>query len=275
MLPSRSEQSFGVAVQLEELPEGWEAARSFHRLKRILGPPLRRVIQERAIDAILARARELLRHATRPTRRQEDGYPSAGDLDLEATLERVQPWTADDLRVQRTEPREADVVVMLDMSLSMTGDKIALIALATAILRLKLDSLAVVSFDTKAHTLVAGGEIVPVRETVRRVLAVPAQGYTNIEAGLLAGAQNLARCKRRERVGIMMTDGIANMGGDPVKAAHRFPRLHVVQVGIEEAQGSETCLAMARQGRGRHYRAHRYEELPAVVRQLVRECFGA
>lgn len=260
---------------IDELPDGWEASTTYHKLRRVLPRHLREVVEARAVDDILRRARELVRHASRPTRVVEDRFPADGELDLEATLEQPRPWAPTDLVVQRIEPRDADVVAILDMSLSMTGEKIALTALAVAILRLKLDRLAVVSFDTKAHPLVALDEDVPVREVIRRVLRVPAQGFTNVEAGLVAGLDALRIGRHSERVGIVMTDGIANVGRDPVLVAARFPRLHVVQVGPEEKQGTRTCTAMARTGRGRRYRAILYTELPGVVRRLVREVFGA
>jgi Mg-chelatase subunit ChlD len=260
---------------IDELPDGWEASTTYHKLKRVLPRHLREVVEARAVEDILRRAQELVRHASRPTRQVEDRFPADGELDLEATLEQPRPWAPTDLVLQRIEPRDADVVAILDMSLSMTGEKIALTALAVAILRLKLDRLAVVSFDTKAHPLVRLDEDVPVREVIRRVLRVPAQGFTNVEAGLLAGLDALRGGRHGERVGIVMTDGIANVGRDPVLVAARFPRLHVVQVGPEERQGTRTCVGMARAGRGRRYRAILYAELPGVVRRLVREVFGA
>jgi Mg-chelatase subunit ChlD len=113
------------------------------------------------------------------------------------------------------------------------------------------------------------------RELVRRVLEVPAQGYTNIEAGLRLALRELQRSNRRERVGILLSDGIYNVGWDPVRVAARYPRLHVVQVGAEERQGTKTCTRMSSVGRGRLYRAVAYEDLPKVVRTLVREVFRA
>lgn len=233
----------------------------------------RTAVLGRAIDAILARARALVRHAARPMRREEEGWPQEGDLDLDQTLELPRPWRPEDLRVVRVVPREAEVVVVLDMSLSMTGEKIALVAVATAILRMKLEHVAVVAFDTTAHLLVSAGEPVPVRELVRRVLEVPAQGYTNIEAGLEAGMRQVRRSRRRERVGLLFTDGVANVGADPVGVAARFPRLHVVHLGAHHPQGARCCQAMARAGRGRIYRARAYADLPTVVRAAVRELF--
>ena len=255
-------------------PHGWAAATAWRRLQTQLpNGPVRQAVRERAIDAVLLRARELVRHAVRPTRVLSLGWPDDGDLDLEATVERPRPWGPDDLRLSRRAPREADVVAVLDMSLSMTGEKIALVAVATAILRMKLEHVAVVAFDTVAHVLVRSGERLPLRELVRRVLEVPAQGYTNIEGGLVAGRRELAHGRHSERVGMLFTDGVANVGQDPVGAAFRYPHLHVVHVGDHHPQGARACLAMSRAGRGRLYRARAYGDLPGVVRRAVRELF--
>jgi Mg-chelatase subunit ChlD len=256
------------------LPAGWQAAESWGRLARTLPPGVyRRRVQERAIDAVLAHARRLLRHAARPTRTEEVGWPEAGELDLESTLERPRPWAPTDLRLTRPVAREIDVVAILDMSLSMTGDKIALVAVAAAILRLKLEHVAVVAFDTHTHVLARVGERVGTRELVRRVLTVPAQGYTNIEGGLSGALEQLRGSGRRDRVGMLLTDGVANVGGDPVRLAARFPRLHVVHLGDHHPQGARTCRRMATAGRGRMYRARSYADLPEIVRTAIRELF--
>jgi hypothetical protein len=261
-------------VQLSQLPPGWDVARNWRRLRDQLPPGVvRQRLRERAVDAVIERARELLRCAARPVHRLEEGWPAEGDLDLESTLEEPRPWQPEQLHVARNAPREVDVVAVLDMSLSMTGEKIALIAVATAILRMKLEHVAVVAFDTLANPLVRVGERVSLREVVRRVLEVPAQGYTNIEAGLLAAHTELRRARRRERVAMVFTDGVANVGWDPVRTAARFPRLHVVHVGEHSPQGHRTCLGMAQAGRGKIYRARTYGDLPGVVRQAVRELF--
>jgi hypothetical protein len=102
------------------LPEGWSAAAGWRRLQvQLPAGPERQAVRDRAIDAVVARARELVRHAVRPTRTLAIGWPDEGDLDLDETLERPRPWGPDDLRLRRRSPREADVVAVLDMSLSM------------------------------------------------------------------------------------------------------------------------------------------------------------
>lgn len=262
------------ASRTAALPSGWQAATSWRRLQSTLGVgPARQAVREAAVQAVIDRARELVRHASRPMRTEAVRWPDEGELDLDATLEAPRPWQPADVALTRRSPREADVVAVLDMSLSMTGEKIALVAVATAILCLKLEHVAVVAFDTVPHVLVRAGEVPPLREVVRRVLEVPAQGYTNIEGGLNAGREQLRRGLHRERVGLCFTDGVANVGADPVGAAFRYPRLHLVHVGDHHPQGARSCLAMARAGRGRLYRARAYQDLPGVVRRAVRELF--
>lgn len=271
---------------LSELPGGWDAAVRYHQLKRALpAGPARQQVREAAVDAVVARARDLVRHAARPTRTARDSWPAPGDLDLDATLEGLDvgppdpggdgalTWNPPGIRVARTEPRDADVVAILDMSLSMNGEKIALIAVAAAILHLKLDRVAVVSFDTLATTLVPLGARLDVREVVRRVLQVPAQGYTHISAGLEEGLEQLTRSRRKERVGLLLSDGISNVGTDPIQVAQRFPTLHVIQVGRDVPQGRRACTGMARAGQGARWHAPTYLALPQVVRQVVRELF--
>lgn len=256
------------------LPQGWEAATSWRQLRdRLPAGVVRHRVLDNAVEAVLAHARRLLRHAARPVRAHEAGWPDDGELDLDRTLEEPRPWGPAELRVVRNEPREVDVVAVLDMSLSMTGEKIALVAVATAILRLRLEHVSVVAFDTTPHVLVRVGEDVSPRELVRRVLEVPAQGYTNVEGGLVAGLDELRRSRRRERVGLLFTDGVANVGGDPVAPAGRFPRLHVVHLGDHHPQGARCCRDMARAGRGKLYRARSYADLPSVVREAIRELF--
>ena len=264
-----------------ELPDGWEAAQQLHRLKKTLrGSRQLDEVTERAIDAIVQRARALLRHAATPTRVVQDTWPRAGELDLTATLEQPRRIPLDGRRapfeqvlVTRREPRDADVVAVLDMSLSMTGEKIALLAVGAAILHLKLDNVSIVAFDTTAHTLVRLAERPPLREVVRRVLMVPAQGYTHIAAGLESGLAELRASGRRERVGLLLSDGIANVGDDPVTIAARYPSLHVVQLGRDLPQGTRACRAMARAGRGRRFHAPTYMALPGVVKRVIREVF--
>lgn len=258
------------------LPVGWEAATEYHRLKKTLEPGERRALaSEAAVAAVLDRARQVLRHQHRPMRQHSLPWPEApdGELDLDASLDHRRPegWQAEDLQVVRRSPWQADLALILDTSLSMTGEKLALLAVAAAVLALShpSESLAAAAFDTRGYPLKRLGERLPPRAFVRRVLDVPAQGFTSMEEGLRAGLKLLAKASQPERSGILITDGVYNVGWDPRPLAHRFPHLHVVKIG-HEAKDRGLCRDLAEAGRGRLMVAEGYEDLPEVCHRLVR-----
>ena len=84
---------------------------------------------------------------------------------------------------------------MVDTSLSMAGEKMALAAVAAAVLALKLrpGDLAVVLFADGARVVSRLGEEVGPAELVRRMLAVPCGGGTDIAAALEPAVPSSAR----------------------------------------------------------------------------------
>lgn len=231
---------------------------------------------------MLERAIAVVRHTSRPLGSREQGFDQGqvGELELDASLDAgilLEPSDPARLRLQVPEPLEAEVVLIMDMSLSMTGETIALVAVAATILCFSLpsESLALVAFDSDAHILKPLGERIPVREAVRRVLEVPARGYTHLEQGLRTGLEALRRASGTQKNAVLLSDGVYNIGWDPTPLARLFPHLHVIQLGEGDAESRDRglCRALASQGRGRYYRAERYDDLPQVAWRLVRSLF--
>lgn len=258
------------------LPVGWEAATEYHRLKKTLGPGLKRVeARDAAVAAVLERARGVLRHQNRPMVTEALAFQDApdGELDLDASLDGRRPegWRAEDVVVTRRRPWRADLLLVCDLSLSMTGEKLALLAVAAAVMALTVpvEDLGLVVFDTAAHTLKPLGERLPPREFVRRLLDVPAQGYTCMEEGLKAGLGALRAARAAERAAILISDGVYNVGWDPRPLAPRFPHLHVIKIGSGD-KDKGLCRDLADAGRGRLVIAEGYEDLPEVTHRLIR-----
>ena len=253
--------------------DGWELATHWRKQSRALpSARTRRRAEEQAIAEVLARARRLMRHTSRPRDALSAIWPAPGELDVEETLAQL-PVRASGLQVFSYEPRSQPVMLMLDMSLSMSGEKIALMAVAAAILQLALGRAGVVAFDSRAKELASLDLDVPPPELVRRVLSFPAEGFTNITVGLETGLLGLRQIPAGQGVGVLLTDGIANVGGDPTTTARRFGRLHVVRLGKPTAVGTLTARRLATAGRGRVWEARRWEAMPGVVRELVRAVF--
>jgi MoxR-like ATPase/Mg-chelatase subunit ChlD len=191
--------------------------------------------QQLAAGAVLQRAARLvgpLKAATR-TVREPMLEPWGGELDVEATVENLigKPHPEPgDLIVQRRVDRRHQVVLMVDTSLSMAGERMALAAVAAAVLALKLrpGDLAVVSFADGARVVSRFGEELTPAELVRRMLAVPCGGGTDIASGLEAGHAELQRGRDPGRSGLLVSDGVYTSGADPLPPAARFGPLHVL-----------------------------------------------
>jgi MoxR-like ATPase/Mg-chelatase subunit ChlD len=191
--------------------------------------------QQLAAGAVLRRAARLvgpLKAATK-TVREPMLEPWGGELDVEATVENLigKPHPeSGDLIVRRRVDRRHQVVLMVDTSLSMAGEKMALAAVAAAVLALKLrpGDLAVALFADGARVVSRFGEEVAPAELVRRMLAVPCGGGTDIASALEAGHAELQRGRDPGRSGLLVSDGVYTSGADPLPPAARFGPLHVL-----------------------------------------------
>ena len=278
--PPAPELSLGSLAERFRLPEesldGWQVALNLTRSEcRIEDPKLRFFAEQLAAAAVLQRAARLvgpLRAATHVVR-EPLREPYGGELDVEATLENVlgKPFPEpEDWVVRHREERRHQVCLMVDASPSMEGENMAIAAVATAVLALKLhpEDLSVVAFDARPYSITRLGSPDPPAEVVRRLLAKPLRPRTNITAALELGAAELERSRNPRRSGLLITDGVVTMGGDPVRLAHRFPRLFVVFTESQDALPSQQrkaeplCRSLADAGRGDMFPVRAYPELP-------------
>jgi magnesium chelatase subunit D len=205
------------------------------------------------------------------------------DFDLDQTLDQAPGapggLSPEDLWMEFEVPRRQSVVLCVDTSLSMTGEKLALTAVALAVVLLQFpdDPIGIVAFENEARVLKAPNERLSVGRLVERFLDVPAQGYTHLEAGMKA-ALRLVRSvapsgRGRRPATVLLTDGKYTAGRDPSYLAPRFARLVVLKMGHEKA-GLELCRELARGGRGSLREVPKLEALPeamyAVVKDLLR-----
>ena len=177
--------------------------------------------------------------------------PYAGELDVEATVDNLlgKPYPEPgDWVVRRRVDRRHQVVLMVDTSLSMAGEKMALAAVAATVLALKLRAgdLSVVLFAAEARTISRFGESVAPAELVRRMLASPCGGGTHIAAALERGHAELRRGRDPRRCGLLVSDGVYTVGRDPRAAAASFGALHVLLVDDPIASGDGVWISPRR-----------------------------
>jgi len=151
--------------------------------------------------------------------------------------------------------RGLDLVMVLDVSGSMDGDKIEKMKIATRFVIKKLspiDRLSVVTFAASSERLCPLRQITELSQTEieNKVKALAADGGTNIAAGLQTGLQvlNDRKLTRGRAVGIMlMSDGDQNYGDATEVSVDKVP---VFTFGFGQDYDPDVLTAVAKNSSG-------------------------
>jgi Mg-chelatase subunit ChlD len=185
------------------------------------------------------------------------------------------PLTSADIWVDFDVHRLHPVILCVDTSLSMTGEKLALtgVALAVVLLEFRDDPVGVVAFENEAFVLKEPGERISPEGMIERFLEVPARGYTHLEDGLGRALRMSGRIRSQDQgrpaATVLLSDGRFTAGRDPRYLAGRFPHLSVIKMGSERS-GAELCRDLARPGRGSLREVADLQALPGVMYDVVK-----
>ncbi|HTL11675.1 MAG TPA: vWA domain-containing protein [Bdellovibrionota bacterium] len=269
----------------------WDVAIRYHEIRAALGQgaALEKARQV-SVDAVMRQARAVMGASSHPSTRvavpldelSPDDRPL--DVGVEETLENAEwdqhvPERPHEIWVEADRPRRVPVILCVDTSLSMTGRKLALTAVALAVVLLQFpeDPLGIVAFENEAEVIKRPDERLSLRTVLERFLDVPAQGYTHLEAGLkmsLTMAQSMGPSSRAQPPSVvLLTDGKYTAGRDPAYLAPLFRHLLVVKMGPERAPLG-LCRELARKGSGALREVWNLRSLPealfGVVKDLLR-----
>jgi Mg-chelatase subunit ChlD len=275
LVPILEEMNGGEGLEYDDL--GWEIARNYSHLRFSLGSPaLAELARRIAIQATIRRVLQLLGPVSLPTRVERSTFTPGSDaeIDIDETLERVMGHVRpepEDLVVENRAARDLSVALMLDASLSMTGDKLAMASAAIAVLayRLKTVDYLLITFNDRPSTLKRIDESKNLDDLVSDLLSSNAAGYTDIDAALRRGTEELHRARTRNRVGILITDGNHTVGADPRDAASGYRRLFVVMTESHDCKPGE-CEAIAANGGGQMFTVSSFDEIPRVLYRVLR-----
>ncbi len=255
----------------------WDIATRYHELKSHRGLKNRQTaLRKISAAAVIEQAQRILGSLVRSSELRvapwDDLPPAAqgAELDLDTSIEMDYPW------FEYQEPKTQPVLMAVDTSLSMTGEKLALTAVAIAVVLLQFpdDPIGVVAFENDAVILKRPDEQISIQQLVERFLDVPAQGYTHLENGLkLALKQERAvgvRAAQRRASTILLSDGKYTAGRDPAYLAPKFRQLSVVKMGAERASLS-LCRELAHRGHGTLRQVALLDELPLAMYSLVKD----
>ncbi len=268
------------ALAIDAFRAAFDAApeRMFEMLPRLVNAadaPLRRQARRIAARIIVREARSRAIGAYGAGRMISEPLDPDGELDIDASLEAVLLARAGRTAgppqlVARAwrRPRTA-VSLIVDTSGSMSSGGIGNAALAAAAIALRAGiDFSVVVVSDRALILKAQGSHRPIERVIDDLLTLQSYGWTNLAIGLDAARAQLARAPGGgRRIAILLSDGRANRGGDPLQAARALDTLHVVST---SDVGDAGC-ALAAAGRGRAVRIDGRQEIVSALCALLAE----
>jgi Mg-chelatase subunit ChlD len=194
------------------------------------------------------------------------------DIDLDRTIEQLATrpvpedediWVRERIRTRRS------VILLVDVSGSMRGERVRTAAAAVGALAAELgrDDLAVVAFWSDAAVLSRLGQHKSPQALVEAMLRIPARGLTNLAFPLQVARRELARAPARDARVLLLSDCVHNAGPDPRAFAARLPRLEVLLDTTGE-QDPDLARDLARLGGGRLRLIHTYKDVAPALSGL-------
>jgi Mg-chelatase subunit ChlD len=249
-----------------------------------------------AATAIIQRARHVLGSISHPTHQHNsslDQLPvdaTQVELQVENTIESAPlvmaniineidievPLHSHDIWMKYEVHKKKSLIICMDMSLSMMGEKQVLMAVAivAVLFKFPMDMISILGFDDETHIFLRPCEKVSILEIVERILDSPGRPYTNIEAGLRKAreiANNDFRGEQCQPVStILLSDGKYTSGADPIHIAPYFNHLTVLKIGHDHS-GIELCQDLAQKGKGTMCEIPCFEKLPIIMYKVAHE----
>ncbi len=265
--------------------QAWDVAVRFQDIKRYahVTDMAKSKLRARAVAGVLERARKLVGTVSTPEQPVLQDWKtfvetgSRGELDLDASL--AEGFTGEDtdldrLRFESRQEKRRPLAVVMDVSMSMKGDKLAHLALAVAAIVLSvpreaMGELCLMGFDSRIRWVKRFREIVRVDEIVERVLDLPAGGFTNMELAFTEIHDELDRTGQPRAAVLLVGDGKYTEGADPLRFASDFRSLHVLKIG-RDIGGRDLLRELADRGRGGFFEARTYADLPRTLYDAIR-----
>lgn len=203
--------------------------------------------------------------------------PGLEELNIERTLENISyrdSFSFEDLICVEKVKRKTAVVLLLDVSNSMQREKIVIAILSVGILaqKFKHDFYSVVAFKNEPQIMKSMRENISDEKLIERFLDLEFGGSTDIKKALEVGLEQLSETQAMIKFGIIITDGWVTQGGNPIKVARLYPKLHVIEVPLGIGGGNkQTCADMASAGGGKHHNVIDFNDLPRKLLLLLRE----
>jgi Mg-chelatase subunit ChlD len=194
------------------------------------------------------------------------------EIDLDRTLDvlAANPIPEeDDIVVRERRHTKRSIVLVVDISGSMKGERVRTAAATVGALtgEMNRDNLAVVAFWSDAAVLTRFGDSRTPLGILDTVLRIPARGLTNVQFALETAAGLLRTVSAPDARVLLLSDCVHNAGPDPRPTAARIPRLDVL---LDTSGEKDVDLGrdLARIGHGRIRTIKTYRDVGPALSAL-------
>jgi Mg-chelatase subunit ChlD len=217
--------------------------------------------------------------ATRPYRAGDD----LDLLDLDGTLEslvgsgkRVEDFSAEDLTVQDTSRGKAALGMLVDISGSMSGDDLAVCAIAVVMLlgRVRPEEVALAAFESDTHVVKDFADLTDLDEVADYVLELQATGGTRVDAAFRWACEQFESATEADfRLLFVLSDFC--FWEEPEELARHgrdLAELGVVFVGASHGHVNDNALqTMLRTTGGQRVQLRSVAKLPEILLETLQQ----
>jgi len=156
-----------------------------------------------------------------------DGTEIELDRSLENYTEEPERGILENIMSYTRHKERKAFVIMLDHSYSMKGIKVILAAItAAAIAQHFKRDYAILAFSNRVTILKGIDDSTGPETVLERLFALELKGDTDVRFALAEGLKQVGEFERK--VGLILTDGAWNQGGDPLEVAVSYDKLSVI-----------------------------------------------
>lgn len=161
---------------------------------------------------------------------------AGGDIDIDGSTDALlmarasnHPPSVDDLRMHTWTRPDAALAILIDRSGSMTGDRLAIAAVAAAAAAQRTQTdYCVIAFSDKAIVIKGIGQPRPVEDVVNDVLRLRGFGPTDLSLAFRTAQAQLARSNAARQRTVLLSDCRPTEGGPPERHAAALEQLGIL-----------------------------------------------
>ena len=188
-------------------------------------PSEQKKLEEEALHSIQHQARPWINEIQYPVQEESSSPPKIGTVDIERTCSITPPKTKYDVVVKHKHPTTPHILLLLDVSTSITPQQKNFILVLTFALIQNPIALTISIFSTTSTTIYTPGENPTHREIFDRIQKTIKPGYTHLHEGMKELERQYKKSPFAQKMAVIVSDGMSNYGARPHHKDFFLPNL--------------------------------------------------